>query len=79
MVGSAPLVVAATVTVAVVLSIMLMLAGVLLTLTSGFAELVKVTTAVSIPSTRLSANTGMLMVAVVCPAGMVMVLVTIVA
>lgn len=76
--GSAPFVVAATVTVAVVLSLMLMLAGVLLTVTSGLPELVKVAITVSVSSTILSLNTGMVIVPVVCPAGMVMVFVTMV-
>ncbi|MNR06588.1 hypothetical protein D3C85_1226630 [compost metagenome] len=48
--GSAPLVVADTVTVAVLLSSILMLAAVLLMATSGLAEFVKVAVTVSLPS-----------------------------
>ncbi|MNI14005.1 hypothetical protein D3C87_716100 [compost metagenome] len=67
---------AAILTVAVLLSKMLMFAGVLFTLTNGLFEVPKVTTTVSVPSTMASANTGIVMVAVVAPAGMVMVLTT---
>ncbi|MNI22448.1 hypothetical protein D3C73_760050 [compost metagenome] len=53
-----------------------MVAGVLLMLTNGFPEVTSVATTVSAPSTMASLSTGIVMVAVVCPAGMVIVLVT---
>ncbi|MNK52663.1 hypothetical protein D3C87_716040 [compost metagenome] len=64
-VGSAPSVVAATVTVAVVASFMLMLAGVLFTVICGLPEVVKVAITVSVPSTKSSASTETVMVPVV--------------
>ncbi|MNK52660.1 hypothetical protein D3C87_716010 [compost metagenome] len=57
--------VAAILSVAVLLSVIFMLAGVLLTVTSAFAEVANVAITVSVPSTRASANTGMVMVPVV--------------
>ena len=57
-------------------SVMLMVAGVLLRVIAGLLEAVKVAITVSVPSARASANTGMVMVALVAPAGITMVLVT---
>ncbi|MNI14007.1 hypothetical protein D3C87_716120 [compost metagenome] len=66
-------------TLAVLASNKLMLAAVPFTLMAGLFEVAKVATTVSILSATASTITGMVIVAVVCPAGMVTVLVTILA
>ncbi|MNI22452.1 hypothetical protein D3C73_760090 [compost metagenome] len=58
------------------LSVILMLAGTLLTVIAGLPERVNVAITVSSPSSSASARTGILIVPEVWPAGMVMVLVT---
>ncbi|MNI14009.1 hypothetical protein D3C87_716140 [compost metagenome] len=68
--------VAEMLTLAASASVMFTLAGVLSSVIAGLSDAVKVAITVSVPSANASANTGMVMVAVVAPAGIIIVLVT---